>query len=45
MKLKTTKNEEEDAQEIGIVKDEADELGPTAHEIEGHRRGIDFWKS
>ena len=33
------------AQEIGIVANEIDELGPTAREIEGRRRGTNMWDS
>ncbi|CAK9801062.1 Transcription elongation factor SPT5 [Anthophora quadrimaculata] len=36
---------EEGAQEIGIVGNEVDELGPTAREIEGRRRGTNLWDS
>lgn len=36
---------EEGAQEIGIVANEVDELGPTAREIEGRRRGTNLWDS
>ncbi|XP_058789621.1 transcription elongation factor SPT5-like [Phymastichus coffea] len=36
---------EEGAQEIGIVENEIDEIGPTAREIEGHRRVSDIWNS
>ncbi|KAG8038436.1 hypothetical protein G9C98_006132 [Cotesia typhae] len=36
---------EEGAQEIGIVGNEVDELGPTAREIEGRRRGTNLWES
>lgn len=35
---------EEGAQEIGIVGNEVDELGPTAREIEGRRRGTNLWE-
>lgn len=35
---------EEGAQEIGIVANEVDELGPTAREIEGRRRGTNLWE-
>ena len=35
---------EEGAQEIGIVGNEVDELGPTAREIEGKRRGTNLWE-
>lgn len=35
---------EEGAQEIGIVGNEIDELGPTAREIEGRRRGTNLWE-
>ncbi|KAF5280109.1 hypothetical protein FQA39_LY18143 [Lamprigera yunnana] len=34
---------EDGAQEIGIVGNEVDELGPTAREIEGRRRGTNLW--
>lgn len=36
---------EEGAQEMGIVGNEVDELGPTAREIEGRRRGTNLWDS
>lgn len=36
---------EEGAQEIGIVGNEIDEIGPTAREIEGRRRGTNLWDS
>lgn len=36
---------EEGAQEIGIVGNEVDELGPTARDIEGRRRGTNLWDS
>ncbi|XP_014243912.1 transcription elongation factor SPT5 isoform X2 [Cimex lectularius] len=36
---------EDGAQEIGIVGNEMDELGPTAREIEGRRRGTTLWDS
>lgn len=36
---------EEGAQEMGIVGNEVDELGPTAREIEGRRRGTSLWDS
>ncbi|XP_025834253.1 transcription elongation factor SPT5 [Agrilus planipennis] len=36
---------EEDAQEIGIVGNEIDEVGPTAREIEIRRRGTNLWDS
>ncbi|KAL7306543.1 hypothetical protein TKK_0001235 [Trichogramma kaykai] len=36
---------EDGAQEIGIVPNEIDELGPTAREIEGRRRGTNLWDS
>ncbi|XP_046743130.1 transcription elongation factor SPT5 [Diprion similis] len=36
---------EDGAQEIGIVGNEVDELGPTAPEIEGRRRGTNLWDS
>ncbi|KAF6200841.1 hypothetical protein GE061_005288 [Apolygus lucorum] len=36
---------EEGVQEIGIVSNEMDELGPTAREIEGRRRGNVLWDS
>ena len=36
---------EEGAQEIGIVANEVDEIGPTAREIEGRRRGTNLWDS
>ncbi|XP_008545708.1 transcription elongation factor SPT5 [Microplitis demolitor] len=36
---------EDGAQEIGIVGNEVDELGPTAREIEGRRRGTNLWES
>lgn len=35
---------EEGAQEIGIVGNEVDEIGPTAREIEGRRRGTNLWE-
>ena len=35
---------EDGAQEIGIVGNEIDELGPTAREIEGRRRGNNLWE-
>ena len=35
---------EEGAQEIGIVENEIDEIGPTAREIDGRRRVADFWE-
>jgi transcription elongation factor SPT5 len=35
---------EEDAQEIGIIKNEIDELGPTARQIEGYRRNSNVWE-
>ena len=35
---------EDGAQEIGIVGNEVDELGPTAREIEGRRRGTNLWE-
>lgn len=34
---------EEGAQEMGIVGNEVDEIGPTAREIEGRRRGTNLW--
>ncbi|XP_045760597.1 transcription elongation factor SPT5 [Maniola jurtina] len=36
---------EEGAQEMGIVGNEVDEIGPTAREIEGRRRGTNLWDS
>lgn len=36
---------EDGAQDIGIVGNEFDELGPTAREIEGRRRGTNLWDS
>ncbi|XP_011641792.1 transcription elongation factor SPT5 [Pogonomyrmex barbatus] len=36
---------EEGAQEIGIVGNEVDEVGPTARDIEGRRRGTNLWDS
>ncbi|XP_073975889.1 transcription elongation factor subunit Spt5 [Rhodnius prolixus] len=36
---------EDGAQEIGIVANEMEELGPTAREIEGRRRGTTLWDS
>ncbi|XP_063989412.1 transcription elongation factor SPT5-like [Diachasmimorpha longicaudata] len=36
---------EEGAQEMGIVGNEVDEVGPTAREIEGRRRGTNLWDS
>lgn len=35
---------EEGAQEIGIVPNEVDEVGLTAREIEGRRRGTNLWE-
>lgn len=35
---------EDGAQEIGIVANEMEELGPTAREIEGRRRGNTLWE-
>lgn len=35
---------EEGAQEIGIVGNEVDEIGLTAREIEGRRRGTNLWE-
>lgn len=35
---------EDGAQEIGIVGNEMEELGPTAREIEGRRRGTTLWE-
>lgn len=36
---------EEGAAEMGIVGNEVDEVGPTAREIEGRRRGTSLWDS
>lgn len=35
---------EDGAGEYGIVANEVDELGPTAREIEGRRRGTNLWE-
>lgn len=35
---------EDGAAEIGIVSNDMDELGPTAREIEGRRRGTSLWE-
>lgn len=35
---------EDGAPEIGIVSNDLDELGPTAREIEGRRRGTSLWE-
>lgn len=35
---------EEGAQQIGIVGNEIDEIGLNAREIEGRRRGTNFWE-
>lgn len=35
---------EDGANEIGIVEHEIDEVGPTARDIEGRRRGTNLWE-
>lgn len=35
---------EDGAQEMGLVPNEMEEMGPTAREIEGRRRGTSMWE-